>query len=302
MGQRAVYHVKLHTFRNVLRQKFLEALYATGMDKIDNTATPVEKLLEVMKTLRGPGGCPWDKKQDLGSLRSGLLEECYEVLAEMERAYHTGDWSGLQKELGDLLLQIVFQAQLASEKNLFSFFDICTCLTQKLLRQHPHVFEGRPHSPPPELPTVLRNWEKLKNPTQDKSLLDGIPKTAPGLFQAERIGAKTAHVGFDFAGYAAVRAKLEEELAELDLAVASKEKQSIYNELGDVLFSLANLARWQDISAEEALRSANERFVERFRFMEKLFREQGKEMAEATPQEKERAWERAKEVLAKQPA
>ena len=274
------------------------------MDESNNAAHPVEKLLEVMQKLRGPEGCPWDRQQDLGSLRSSLLEECHEVLAEMENALLGNDWSGLQKELADLLLQIVFQAQLASEKNLFSFSDVCTLLTQKLVKQHPHVFGPPPHkeassapTPPLDVQTVLRNWEKFKTQTQGKSLLDGIPKTAPQLFQAERIGAKTAHVGFDFSGYEAVRAKLEEEMAELDEAVASKEKSNIYNELGDVLFCLANLARWQDISAEEALRGANQRFIERFRFMERLFREQGKDMAEATPEEMDSAWERAKVAL-----
>jgi ATP diphosphatase len=278
------------------------------MDKTDNAAAPVEKLLEVMKALRGPQGCPWDKQQDLASLRAALLEECHEVLAEMETALHTDDWGGLKKELGDLLLQIVFQAQLASEKNFFSFADICTLLTQKLVKQHPHVFGplspqglSSAQSPPLDVQAVLRNWEKLKTRDNGKSLLDGIPKTAPQLFQAERIGAKTAHVGFDFAGYGAIRAKLDEELAELDAAVASKEKANICHELGDVLFSLANLARWQGISAEEALRGANQRFVERFRFMEAWFREQEKEMAEATAKELDDAWERAKEALDQKP-
>jgi uncharacterized protein YabN with tetrapyrrole methylase and pyrophosphatase domain len=150
-----------------------------------------------------------------------------------------------------------------------------------------------------DVQAVLRNWEKLKTRDNGKSLLDGIPKTAPQLFQAERIGAKTAHVGFDFEGYDAIRAKLDEELSELDAAVASKEKANISHELGDVLFCLANLARWQDISAEEALRGANQRFVERFRFMETLFREQEKEMAEATAEELNNAWERAKAALSK---
>ena len=271
------------------------------MDELDNAASPLERLLEVMKSLRGPQGCPWDKKQDLDSLRAGLLEECYEVLAEMEKALHTHDWSGLQKELGDLLLQIVFQAQLASEKNFFTFADICTFLTQKLVRQHPHVFgpQASSSASPLSPEKVLRNWEKLKKQTSGKSLLDGIPQTAPQLLQAERMGAKTAHVGFDFPSYSAVRAKLDEELAELDMAVASKEKQSIYNELGDVLFCVSNLSRWQGISAETALRSANQRFIERFRFMEQLFLEQGKEMEEATAEEWDSAWEKAKEVLSK---
>jgi len=266
------------------------------MDKTDEASTPLDKLLDVMKKLRGPQGCPWDKKQDLDSLRAGLLEECYEVLAEMQNAVHTNDWSGLKKELGDLLLQIVFQAQLASEKRFFTFMDICTSLAEKLVKQHPHVFQN-PQGPPPDVPTVLQNWEKLKTRTKEQSLLDGIPKTAPQLFQAERMGVKTAHVGFDFASYEAIRAKLNEELAELDKAVASKEKPGIFHELGDVLFSLANLARWQGISAEDALHGANQRFMERFRFMERLFREQGKNLADATAEELDCAWERAKAAL-----
>ncbi|MCL2178619.1 MAG: nucleoside triphosphate pyrophosphohydrolase [Cystobacterineae bacterium] len=263
---------------------------------MDDSTTPLEKLLQVMKTLRGPHGCPWDKKQDLSSLGSGLLEECHEVLAEMETAAHSNDWSGLQTELGDLLLQIVFQSQLASEKNFFDFHEVCSSLTQKLIRQHPHVFQN-PQAPPPEIETVLRHWEKLKTQTNQTSLLDGIPQTAPQLLQAERIGAKTSHVGFDFDSYNTVRAKLDEELAELDKAVASKEKQNIFHELGDVLFSLANLARWQGICAENALRSANQRFVERFRFMETLFEKQGKNVADATNEALDNAWQKAKKVL-----
>ena len=265
------------------------------MDK-DNSTAPLEKLLQVMKELRGPQGCPWDKKQDLDSLRTGLLEECYEVLAEMETAMRSGDWSGLQKELGDLLLQIVFQAQLASEKNFFSFADICTSLSHKLIHQHPHVFE-KPQAPPLEVETVLRNWEKLKTQKKPGSLLDGIPKTAPQLLQAERLGAKTSHVGFDFQNYEAVRAKLNEELLELDKAVASKEKSQISHELGDVLFSLANLARWQEVCAEDTLAGANRRFMERFRFMESLLKKQGKTVAETSAEEWDSAWQKAKEAL-----
>jgi ATP diphosphatase len=152
-------------------------------------------------------------------------------------------------------------------------------------------------NPALDVQTVLRNWEKLKNQTHDKSLLDGIPKTAPQLLQAERMGAKTAHVGFDFAGYAEARAKLHEELAELDKAVASKEKSNVFDELGDVLFSVANLARWQGVCAEDALRSANQRFSERFRFMETLLREQGKSAVDATAEELDCAWEKAKKAL-----
>jgi len=264
----------------------------------DPSTTPLEKLLEVMQKLRGPHGCPWDKEQDLSSLRSGLLEECYEVLSEMETALHTNDWSGLKKELGDLLLQIVFQAQLASEKNFFNFSDLCTSLTQKLISQHPHVFENHPE-PLRNLQTVLRNWEKLKPKTNRNSLLDGIPQTAPQLLQAECMGTKTAHIGFDFDSYNTLRTRVDEELAELDKAVASKEKANIYHELGDVFFSLANLSRWHNISAEVALRGANQRFVERFHFMESYFEEQGKNIADATAQELDRAWQKAKETLSK---
>ena len=220
----------------------------------------VERLVEIMARLRAPGGCPWDREQDLRSLRPYLVEECYEVLEEMDRVGAGGPWAPLCEELGDLLFQIVFHAQLASEQGAFDLGGVSRAISDKITSRHPHVFGEQQVEGSTQ---VLANWAKLKAEERKRktgsegSVLDGVPRGAPALLRAERLSEKASRIGFDWPDLAGVRAKLDEELAELDEAIASGDRDHKEHELGDVLFSLANLARFIGTPAEDALRQAN---------------------------------------------
>lgn len=262
-----------------------------------NASDAVLRLLEVMRRLRAPDGCPWDKEQTLKSLRPYLIEECYEVLEEMDRVSQGATWDALCGELGDLLFQIVFHAQLAEERGEFNFADVCTAVAEKLERRHPHVF-GEERVQGAE--QVLQNWAKLKMQERQaagqlvSSALDGVPRDAPALLSAERLGEKAARVGFDWKDIQGPRAKVAEELAELDDAIARGDTAAIEHELGDVLFSLTNLARWLKTPAEDALRGASARFARRFRAVEAGLRERAVEFGAASPELLDQLWVRAK--------
>lgn len=250
-----------------------------------------------MKTLRAPGGCPWDREQDLKSLRPYLIEEAYEVLEEMDRVAVGGPWAPLKEELGDLLFQIVFHAQLASEQNEFDLAGVATAIADKLERRHPHVFGTQAVSGTTQ---VLENWAKLKADERKKknghvgSVLDGVPVDAPGLQRAERLTEKASRVGFDWPDLKGVQDKVREELDELEEAVASGDRAAIEHELGDALFSLANLARKLNIAPEDAMRAANRRFTERFHFVEKGLEAQGVAFGEGTLAQMDALWDEAK--------
>jgi MazG family protein len=257
-----------------------------------------EHLVEVMTRLRGEQGCPWDREQTLASLRPYLIEEAYEVLDEMDRVVGGGPWEGLCEELGDLLFQVVFQGQLARERGEFDVADICRAVREKLIRRHPHVFgqlEVR------DADEVLQNWVKLKAAERkaklghEGSVLDGVPSAAPALLRAERLTEKASRVGFDWSSIAEVRNKVSEEMNELDQAIASADQAAIEHELGDVLFALVNLARFTRTPAEDALRQANHRFSERFRFVEEGLRARGIAVGAATLEQMEELWQKAKE-------
>lgn len=224
-----------------------------------------------MKRLRAPGGCPWDRVQDLRSLRPYLVEECYEVLDEMDRVAYGGPWAPLADELGDLLFQIVFHAELAAERHAFDLADVCDAIADKIERRHPHVFGAGAADGAEQ---VLQNWAKLKADERKRtrghagSVLDGVPSAAPALQRAERLCEKASRIGFDWPTLEGVRAKLDEELEELDRAVATGDRDAIEHELGDVLFCLANLGRRLSSPPEDALRQANARFTRRFRAVE----------------------------------
>ena len=250
-----------------------------------------------MARLRAVGGCPWDREQDLRSLRPYLVEETYEVLDEMDRVSEGGSWRALCEELGDLLFQIVFHAQLASEIGEFALADVAEAISEKIVRRHPHVFgevrvEGAEQ--------VLANWARLKAEERRKktgsegSVLEGVPSAAPALLRAERLSEKASRIGFDWPQLRGVRKKLDEELSELDAAVASQNPRHIEHELGDVLFTLANLARHLATPAEDALRAANRRFTERFQAVERGLRAQGVPFGAATVAQMETLWEEAK--------
>ncbi|MBL8954936.1 MAG: nucleoside triphosphate pyrophosphohydrolase [Myxococcaceae bacterium] len=257
----------------------------------------MERLIEVMRRLRA--GCPWDKEQDIRSLRPYLIEECYEVLDEMDRVAQGGPWKPLGEELGDLMFQIVFHACLAEEKGQFDLGDVANAIADKLVSRHPHVFgelklQGST--------AVLENWAKLKAEERKKktgnagSVLDGVPSGAPGLQRAERLTEKASRIGFDWPDLRGVRGKLDEELRELDEAIAQGDKGAIEHELGDVLFSLANLARFVNTPAEDAVRQANKRFTSRFHHLEAKLDAAGRKFDKVPLDELNALWEEAKRV------
>ncbi|NTX16721.1 nucleoside triphosphate pyrophosphohydrolase [Myxococcus sp. CA056] len=260
--------------------------------------TELERLVAIMKRLRAKDGCPWDREQDLGSLRPYLVEEAFEVLDEMDRVASGGPWSPLCEELGDLLFQIVFHAQLAAELGEFTMADVSKAISDKLTRRHPHVFGDLRGVDGSE--QVLANWAKLKADERKSktgnagSVLDGVPTAAPALLRAERLTEKASRIGFDWPDLAGVRGKLAEELVELDEAIASGERDAIAHELGDVLFSLANLARFVKTPAEDALRMAILRFTSRFQHIESALNSEGVPFGGATLEHMERHWQAAK--------
>jgi len=264
----------------------------------------VERLEEIMRTLRAEGGCPWDRAQDIRTLRPYLVEETYEVLDEMDRVGEGGPWRALCEELGDLLFQIVFHAQLARELGEFTLADVATAISDKIVSRHPHVFEGKTVGGAEE---VLQNWARLKAEERRRkhgregSVLEGVPSAAPALLRAERLTEKASRIGFDWPELAGVRAKLSEEIGELDAALASKDARNIEHELGDVLFSLANLARFTSTPAEDALRAANARFTHRFHAVEEALRARGVPFGTATLAEMDALWQEAKATEASVP-
>ena len=258
-------------------------------------AVAIEKLLAIMTRLRGPDGCPWDREQTLKTLRPYVLEETYEVL----EAIDAGDPREHREELGDLLLQIVFQAQLASEEGQFDFADVAEAISSKLVSRHPHVFGDATVK---DAEAVLRQWVALKRKEKEargggQSVLEGVPREMPALARAERLTEKASRVGFDWPDPSGARAKVDEELAELDRAMAGEDRAAVEDELGDVLFAVSNLARKLGIPPEEALRRAVGRFVARFRYIEDELASRGVRHGEATLEEMDRLWEQAKAVL-----
>lgn len=241
------------------------------------------RLVSLMRALLAPDGCPWDREQTPDSLKRYVLEEACEVIDAIE----SGDAAHLREELGDLLLQVVFQAEIARRKGDFGPDDVVDGIVDKLVRRHPHVFgvthEDGTRGPKPaveDAAEVLRNWERQKAvEKKDRGLLDGVPRSLPALVRAQRIGEKVARVGFDWPTVEGSRAKVAEELAELDAAIASGDSNAMEDELGDVLFALVNLARHlpaegsAGIDAEAALRRTIDKFTNRFAYVEQRVRE-----------------------------
>jgi MazG family protein len=256
-----------------------------------------------MATLRSPRGCPWDREQTHATLRPFLLEEAYEALEAIDR----GDFDALRGELGDVLFQCVFQSQIAAEARRFDAADVLAAITAKLIRRHPHVFrpDGRPLAPTgrrkrtAKTPAaVLEQWEQIKAREQDhagarRRLLTGVPRTMPALLRAHEIGTRVAAVGFDWAAAADVMAKIDEETAELRQALTESPARAA-EELGDLLFSLANLARKLNLEPESALRQANDKFTRRFEALEDHFDATGRSIHQASLPEMEEAWDKAK--------
>lgn len=225
------------------------------------------KLVELMQRLLAPDGCPWDREQDFGSLRRYVLEEACEVIDAID----AGDRAELEEELGDLALQVVFLAELARREGSFGPDDAIRNICDKLVRRHPHVFGDVEVSGSAE---VLQNWERIKaGEKRERGLLDGVARSLPALYRAQRMSDKAARVGFDWPDKSGSRDKVSEEVRELDEAIASGDRDRIEHELGDLLFALVNLARHHGLDAEIALRKTGDRFTERFAHVEARVRE-----------------------------
>jgi MazG family protein len=247
-----------------------------------------------MARLRGPGGCPWDREQTLESLRGFVLEETYEVLDAIDR----GDHDALRGEIGDLIFEGVFLARIEEDEEHFSVADALRTINAKLIRRHPHIFgdtAGTVSTPG----QVLEQWEQIKareqqDAGQRRSLLGGVPKALPSLLRAHEIGSRVAAVGFDWAKTTDVVAKIEEEVAEVRRAVESEGTARTAEEIGDLLFTIASLARQLGIEPESALRKANEKFSARFEQVEQALEARGSSVHDASLEEMEAEWQRLK--------
>jgi tetrapyrrole methylase family protein/MazG family protein len=258
-------------------------------------------LLNIMATLRGPSGCPWDKQQTAHTLKRYLIEEAYETLEAIE----TGTPEALKEELGDLLLQIIFLSRIFEEEGEFRFSDVVHTLAEKLIRRHPHVFPSA-HGTTPlpktalDVASIWRTIKELEGKyTNRTSLLEDIPLALPALERAQRISQRVSHAGWDGPAINTLWEKIQEELAQLRRATRNSSQKAGEEELGDLLFTLVNWARLRNISAEEALRKATRRFSERFRRVEMELRQRGKTREESPREQMDHAWNPAKNVVKK---
>lgn len=252
-----------------------------------------DRLVDIMARLRGPDGCPWDREQTHKSLKPYLIEEAYEVL----EAIDSGDHRELCEELGDVLLQIVFHAQLAREEGRFTVDDVAAAISEKLVRRHPHVFGDLTVD---DAGQVLRNWEAIKSREKEEkgradSVLAGIPGGLPALLKARRIQERAAKVGFDWKRTEEVAVKVREEVEEFLQAQDQGDREKVEEELGDLLFALVNLARFLRICPEKALRKTIGKFQDRFSHIEAELEKQGRHPRDASLEEMDALWEQAKQ-------
>ena len=251
-----------------------------------------DKLIDIVKKLRAPDGCPWDRKQTLYSLKDALIEETCELIDALDNK----DIENIKEELGDVLLHVVFNSQTACEDGLFNIEDVICGINEKLIRRHPHVFKNEHYETAEQ---VKERWDEIKkeenkDKTAPDSILDKVPKSLPSLMQAEKLQKKASKYGFDWENPEQVFKKLQEELNELHDAYKEKNKEHISEELGDVIFVLSRLATHLDISADESLRKVNNKFRRRFGFIEKSLKETGRTLETTTVAEMEEKWQEAK--------
>ena len=265
---------------------------ATSSHAPSDDARKIDALIEVMARLRSPeGGCPWDLEQNFQTIAPYTIEEAYEVADAIER----GDMKGLKEELGDLLFQSVFHAQMAKEAGLFTFGDVAQAIADKMIRRHPHVFGDVDMRSADEQTAAweVQKAEERKAKGKD-GLLDDVPAGLPGMTRAVKLQKRAGRVGFDWPDARSVLDKIAEETEELKEALDEGEKDHIEEEFGDLLFVLANLSRHLDIDPESALRRANEKFIRRFKHIEKTFAERGDSLTDASLDEMEAVWDEAK--------
>lgn len=248
-----------------------------------------EALVEIVEKLRSKDGCPWDIEQTTESLLPYFIEEVHEVIEAIDEK----DWNLVKEELGDVMLHLIFQALIANEKNKFDIEDTIEFVNKKLVKRHPHVFgddraDGTFHA--------KQNWEQAKHKEKKrKSRIDGVPKTLSSIVQSQRIQQKASYAGFDWEDSDDVWKKIGEEIEELKIAQKNGDKQQIENELGDVIFSVVNLARFLDISAENALRLTNKKFIKRFIYIENALEKSGKKFEDSSLVELDQIWNQAKD-------
>lgn len=251
-----------------------------------------DKLVEIMDRLRGKDGCPWDRKQTRESLKPYLIEEAYEVLEAIEE----NNIGKLKEELGDLLYQILFHARISKENSEFDIEDILTVSCEKMVRRHPHVFGDQKAESADE---VLKQWEAIKKEEKGedrRSILEGVPSHLPALLRAHQLQARAARVGFDWEHMDQVFSKVKEEMTEFEDAFRAKDRESMENELGDLLFALVNIGRFIEVNPEDALRKSISRFISRFRYIEEEIARQGREWGNVSLEEMEGLWQEAKRL------
>ncbi|MFL6466251.1 MAG: nucleoside triphosphate pyrophosphohydrolase [Bryobacteraceae bacterium] len=261
-------------------------------DQYTQAGERFSELVKLMARLRGPGGCPWDRKQTFDSIKPYTLEETYEVMDAIDAR----DWPGLREELGDFLLQAVFYGEMAAEEGLFTIADSLGAINEKLVRRHPHIF-GEATAETPE--DVKQRWDEIKRQekaeTPQAGVLDSVPRSLPALVEAEKISVKAADVGFEWPTIDGVVEKLQEEAAELAKARESGTAAEIEHEIGDLLFTVVNLARFLRIDPEQALRKTNRRFRKRFAYIEHEIQAGGAALQETPLDRMEELWQEAKQ-------
>jgi tetrapyrrole methylase family protein / MazG family protein len=258
----------------------------------DSAGTLFESLLSIMSRLRSDGGCPWDREQTRESLKPYMIEEAYEAL----EAIDSGRPEHIQEELGDVLFQVVFHSQLARERGEFTMADLLARLNEKMVRRHPHVFAG---SQVADADEALSQWERIKRAegkpdSAPRSALAGVPPSLPALLRAQRLQVKAGRVGFDWPGWREAWPKVGEEMAELERAAAEGDVSRVREELGDLFFSVVNVARLLGVDAEDSLRGAAEKFTRRFNEVEGEMRAAGRTVGDASLEELDRVWEAVK--------
>ncbi|HEV3332244.1 MAG TPA: nucleoside triphosphate pyrophosphohydrolase [Bryobacteraceae bacterium] len=252
-----------------------------------------QQLVAIMARLRGPGGCPWDREQTFDTIKPYTLEETYEVIDAIDRR----DWNEVAEELGDLLLQVVFYAQMAEEQKLFDIGAALDAVNQKLIRRHPHVFGDETAQTSGDVKRIwgeVKAAEKKDKGKDHTGLLASVPRAMPALIEAQQVASRAAGVGFDWENPDQVIEKLHEELAELDEARRNASPSELENEIGDLFFVLVNLARFVKVDPEQALRRTNAKFRERFGYIERKLAERGKKLEESNIVEMEELWQEAK--------